>query len=69
MSWLRAVVAEIWRLFVDDGWFALSILLWLGVGWGLPRSGLPLALACLLFAGGLVVLLAVSAVGRAGQRG
>lgn len=69
MNWLRAVVTEIWGLFVDDGWFALSIVLWLAVGWGLPRSGLPPVLACLLFVVGLVVLLAVSAVRRAGRRG
>lgn len=69
MSRVRAVVTEIWGLFVDDGWFALSILVWLGVGWGLPRFDLPPALACAVFAGGLVVLLAVSVVGRAGQRG
>jgi hypothetical protein len=69
MRWQRAVVTEIWGLFVDDGWFALSIVVWLGVGWGLPRFGLPPALACVLFAGGLAALLAVSALRRSGQRG
>jgi hypothetical protein len=69
MSWPRAVVTEIWGLFVDDGWFALWILVWLAVGWVLPRFGLPPALACALFAAGLVALLAVSAVARAGRRG
>jgi hypothetical protein len=63
MKWLRVV----WGLFVDDGLFALSILIWLGVGWVLPRFGLQPVLACVLFAVGLAVLLTVSAVRRAGQ--
>jgi hypothetical protein len=63
MRWLRVV----WGLFVDDGLFALSILIWLVVGWGLPRFGLPPVLASVLFAVGLAVLLVVSVVRRAGQ--
>jgi hypothetical protein len=68
MRWLRVVVQDVWGLFVDDGRFALSILIWLAVGWMLPRLGLPPVLACVLFAVGLAVLLIVSAAGRAGQR-
>lgn len=31
MSWLRAIIREIFDLFVDDGNFALLILVWLGL--------------------------------------
>jgi hypothetical protein len=31
MTWLRAIVGEIFALFVDDGSFALLILAWLGL--------------------------------------
>lgn len=68
MNGLRAVVREVWGLFVDDGLFALSIVIWLAVGWILPRVGLPPVVACVLFAVGLAVLLIVSAVRRAGER-
>lgn len=33
MHWLRAILREIFGLFVDDGSFALSILAWLCVVW------------------------------------
>jgi hypothetical protein len=49
MSWFSAVAKEVWGLFVDDGPFAVSILVWLAVGWMLPRAGLPNVLACALF--------------------
>jgi hypothetical protein len=29
MRWLVPIVRELYGLFVDDGWFALIILLWL----------------------------------------
>ncbi len=31
MNWLRTIAREIFGLFVDDGSFALLILLWLGL--------------------------------------
>ncbi len=31
MSWLRQAVRELWGLFVEDGSFALAILLWVAV--------------------------------------
>jgi hypothetical protein len=31
MSWLRQTVRELWGLFVEDGSFALAILLWVAV--------------------------------------
>jgi len=69
MNWVRAVVKEVWGLFVDDGRFALSILVWLVVGWMLPKVGLPPVLAGLLFAAGFAALLTVSVLARAGRQG
>lgn len=38
MQWLKAIVREILGLFVDDGSFALAIIIWLGFAWQiLPR--------------------------------
>ena len=68
MTWLRTILQEVWGLFVDDGLFALSILIWLVVGWILPRLGLSPVLTCLLFAAGLATLLAASALRRAGKQ-
>ena len=31
MRWLQRILSEIWGLFVDDGIFAVSILVWLVV--------------------------------------
>jgi hypothetical protein len=69
MTWFRVVLQELWGLFVDDGLFALSILVWLVVvGWILPRLGLSPVLTCLLFAAGLAALLTTSALRRAGKQ-
>lgn len=37
MGWLRTVVREVWGLFVDDGSFALAIVVWVGLVWLLVR--------------------------------
>jgi hypothetical protein len=38
MRWLRAVIGEIFGLFVDEGGFALAIVAWIAVAWlALPR--------------------------------
>ncbi|MBW4039179.1 MAG: hypothetical protein HIU91_09945 [Acidobacteria bacterium] len=60
MTWLRTIFREIYGLFVDDGTFALLILLWLAIsvflipylGW-IPRWRGPL-----LFAGLATILIA-----------
>jgi hypothetical protein len=31
MGWMRSVAREVWGLFVDDGSFAVAILVWLAV--------------------------------------
>jgi hypothetical protein len=59
---LRAVLQEGWGLFVDDGLYAASILIWVGVGaFILPRLGLPEALPPLLLFVGLAAILVESA--------
>jgi hypothetical protein len=68
MTWCRAVLKELWGLFVDDGLFALSILIWLVVGWILPKLGIPNVLTCILFAIGLPVLLTTSTLRCVGKR-
>jgi hypothetical protein len=68
MQWLRAVIQEIYGLFVDDGSFALAIIVWLGITWSiLPRLDLPKsANAPILFAG-LLLILVGSALRRAAR--
>ncbi len=40
MRWFKTIFREIFGLFVDDGSFAITILVWLGVMWLLlPRLG------------------------------
>lgn len=42
MSWVKTIFRELIGLFVDDGSFAIAIVVWLGVAWFvLPR--LPIA--------------------------
>lgn len=33
MHWFRTVCHEVFGLFVDDGSFAISIIVWLGIVW------------------------------------
>lgn len=68
MSWLKSIWSELIGLFVDDGNFALSLLIWLAAcGLMLPRLDLPSFLPPILLFGGLVVILARSALRRAGE--
>jgi len=40
MQWFRVIFREIFGLFVDDGSFAIAIIVWLGIVWLLlPRLG------------------------------
>jgi hypothetical protein len=59
MSWLKTIFAEIWGLFVDDGLFAVAILVWLAIVGGLlPHLGIePLWIGLILFAGLGAILL------------
>jgi len=63
MKWLRAICREILGLFVDDGSFAVAILVWLGVAWFISRhmaSGSVWSTVTL--SAGLVLILIESAV-------
>lgn len=68
MSWQRRAGAELVGLFVDDGSFALAIVLWLLLCWlVLPRLPGPSALPPLLLFAGLAAILVESAL-RRGRR-
>ena len=70
MSWLKTIFREILGLFVDDGSFAIAILVWLALLWWLlphlPMGGLWQAV--ILFAG-LIAILIESVLRRARQHG
>ena len=59
MKWLKTSLREIFGLFVDDGSFALAIIIWLGLAWLiLPRlTSNPVWNGAILFAGLALVLL------------
>jgi membrane protein implicated in regulation of membrane protease activity len=70
MRWLRSIAREIYGLFVDDGSFAIAILVWLG----LAVAEVPRAAAGALWAGpvlfaGLAVILVESVLRLVRQRG
>lgn len=59
MSWIRSVVREVVGLFVDDGSFAVAVLVWLALaGFVLPRVRVGgHAVGVILFVGlGLILL-------------
>lgn len=68
MQWIKAIGAELFGLFVDDGSFAVAILLWVAAVWlVLPLVALsPGARGPVLFAG-LAVILVESAWRRSGR--
>jgi hypothetical protein len=69
MRWMRTVLLEIWGLFVDDGSFALSIVIWAALAVVIFRRAAPDAKwAGPLFFVGLAVILAVSALRYARRR-
>jgi hypothetical protein len=69
MSWFQSIWSELIGLFVDDGNFALAILIWLiACGLALPRLGLPSFLPPIILFAGLVVILARSAMRQAGPQ-
>lgn len=59
MRWLKTALAEIYGLFVEDGRYAITIVVWLALAW-LVLPALALGdpwNAAILFAGLLVILL------------
>jgi hypothetical protein len=59
MKWIKSILREIFGLFVDDGSFALAILIWLGfMRWISSRLNLaPIAIAILFFVGLALILI------------
>lgn len=59
MRWLKTISTELFGLIVDDGSFAVAIVVWLGIIWFLSAHFLPVAewSGALLFIGlGLILL-------------
>jgi hypothetical protein len=66
MSWLKTIIQEVVSLFVDDGAFALAIVIWLGlVGLLAWRVETARGWAGLALVVGLVVVLGESVQRRA----
>ncbi len=69
MRWLGTVWSEFIGLFVDDGSFAIAIMVWLLVAWlALPRLPLPPAWPPFILFAGLAAILVESAVRRSRTR-
>jgi uncharacterized membrane protein len=63
---VAVAAAELWGLFVDDGWLAGGVLVWTLVAWAFEaRHPIVSAGACAVFAAGVLVLLALSVMQRA----
>lgn len=58
MNWIKNILREVFGLFVDDGAFALSILIWLSfMWWTMSHLQLfPATSAIILFAGLALIL-------------
>jgi hypothetical protein len=62
MKWLKNIFREIFGLFVDDGSFALAILIWLAVvRWATPHINIPSGVTGVILFAGLALILAESA--------
>lgn len=63
MAWIKTILSELIALFVDDGSFAVAIILWLGVvGFLFPRFGLQAKWIPVIFFVGLILILAENVV-------
>jgi hypothetical protein len=68
MSWLKAIFQEILGLFVEDGSFAMAILVWLTLlWWVLPHFPMAGAWRAGILFAGLVAILVESVLRRARQ--
>jgi hypothetical protein len=58
MKWIGNIFREVFGLFVDDGSFALAILVWIGIVWlVLHRTRLSVPDGIILFLGlGLILI-------------
>jgi len=65
MRWLRAIIGEIFALFVDQGGFALAIVAWIAVAWlALPRLDAASKWNGVILFVGLAVILVESVLRR-----
>lgn len=65
MRWLKRIAAEILGLFVDDGAFALAIIIWLAVAWLMLQTlPVPSGYRALILFAGLALILVESAARR-----
>jgi hypothetical protein len=68
MRWIKSIAREMYGLFVDDGSFAIAILVWLGLAVaGLPRAAYNVRWAGPALFAGLAVILIVSVLRFAGD--
>ncbi len=69
MSWLKTIFNEILGLFVDDGSFAIAILVWLGLFWWLlPKLSMTGPWPAVILFAGLLAILIESVLRRARRR-
>lgn len=69
MTWLKAIFQELFGLFVDDGSFAIAILIWLVLLWlVLPPLHVSGVWRAVILFGGLTAILIESVLRRARQR-
>ena len=69
MKWLKNIFREIFGLFVDDGSFALAILIWLALmRWATPRLNIPSGITGFILFAGLALILAESATRYSGRK-
>jgi hypothetical protein len=69
MQWMRTILSLIYGLFVDDGSFAVAILVWLGIIWMLAsRLGVPRGVVGPLLFVGLATILVTSTAWQARRR-
>lgn len=62
MNWIKNILREIFGLFVDDGAFALSILIWLSfIRWTMSHLRLSPATSAIILFSGLALILVESA--------
>ncbi|OYW32710.1 MAG: hypothetical protein B7Y12_01185 [Rhizobiales bacterium 24-66-13] len=66
MTWVKTILSELFGLFVDDGNFAVAILLWIGAVWFLSLNILDLVRwNGVVFFCGLALILIESTIRRA----
>ena len=70
MQWIRSIFREVFGLFVDDGSFAIAVLVWVGLVWLLwQRLHMEGPGGIVLFAGlGVILIQSVLRVAKRSTR-